>query len=256
VGVGPDVRARRALGDLRAALGATSGSVTNDTVKGAPLLRVTEPADAPAVAPTGSTRLVLVKQSERHYTTTVSLSRPEDRPFSPRDHEAATAVLEMLAAWAPAAFHPAPAGRERRAEASRFHGLLVRSAREAIERGSPVAIVVFVVPDAPAMPGSTQRWVAGIRGQMRASDLAGMLAEGEIGLLMQDTTAEHARGIAERLRIVVGTAQGRRPILIGVASRAPGAGAVDGLVTEARSDAIASARRGRSSMLDGREGRA
>jgi len=248
-------RARRALAELRTALGATSGSVSIDTAKGAPLLRVGEPASASTIAGVGPTRLVLVKQSERHYTTTVSLSRPEDRPFSPRDHEAASAVLEMLAAWAPAAFAAAPASRERRAEASRFQSVLERSARDAIGRGAPVTIVVLVVPDAPALPGSTQRWVAGIRGQMRASDLAGMLAEGEIGLLMQDTTAAHARSIAERLRTVVGTTEGRQSILIGVASRAPGGDTVDGLVTEARSDAIASVQRGRSARRDGGEAR-
>jgi hypothetical protein len=161
----------------------------------------------------------------------------------------------MIVAWAPAAFQAAPAGRERRAEASRFQGLLERAAREAIERGTPVAVVVLLVPDAPALPGSTLRWVAGIRGQMRASDLAGMLADGEIGLLMQNTTAAHARSIAERLRHVVGVAQGRRPILIGVASRAPGGSAIPGIVHEARTDAIASARRARSASSAGSEAR-
>jgi len=251
----PETRARGTLDELRTALGATTASLAIDTAEGAPFLRVTDPQQAPAAAGAGSLRLVLVKESERHYTTTVSLTRPEDRPFSPRDHEAASAVLEMLAAWSPAALQGAPAGRERRAEASRFVSLLERSAREAIERGAPVAIVVLVVPEAPSLPGSIQRWVAGIRGQMRASDLAGMLAEGEIGLLMQDTTAAHARSIAERLRSVVGTAQGHRPILIGVASRAPGGEAIDGIVAEARSDAMASARRRQSSTQAGREAR-
>jgi PleD family two-component response regulator len=77
-----------------------------------------------------------------------------------------------------------------------------------------------------------------MRGQLRPLDLAGTLEEGEIGLLMHDTTAHHAKAIAERLRAVVGGAPESGPILIGVATRAPGGGRVDGLVREARADAL------------------
>jgi len=82
---------------------------------------------------------------------------------------------------------------------------------------------------------------------MRASDVAGMLAEGEIGLLMHDAEAEQAKTIAERLRVVVGGTPGHESILIGVASRAPGQGAADGIVRDARADAVAGTRRARAS---------
>jgi hypothetical protein len=65
-----------------------------------------------------------------------------------------------------------------------------------------------------------------------------MLAEGEIGLLMHDTTAKDAKVIAERLRAVVGSSPDSGPILVGVASRGPGNGHVDGLVRAARADAL------------------
>jgi hypothetical protein len=113
-----------------------------------------------------------------------------------------------------------------------------RSAREAVERGTPVTAVVLLIRDAALSPGSTQRWVAGMRGQMRPSDLAGMLAEGEIGLLMHDTTAQHAKNIASRLRAVVDGLPGTEPILIGVATRVPGLPIADGIVREARADAL------------------
>jgi PleD family two-component response regulator len=73
---------------------------------------------------------------------------------------------------------------------------------------------------------------------MRPSDLAGMLAEGEIGLLMHDTTGQHAKTIASRLRAVVDGLPGTEPILIGVATRVPGLPLVDGIVREARADAL------------------
>ena len=98
--------------------------------------------------------------------------------------------------------------------------------------------MVLLIRDAVLSPGSTQRWVAGMRGQMRPSDLAGMLVEGEIGLLMHDTTAQHAKIIASRLRAVVDGLPGADTILIGVATRVPGLPIVDGIVREARADAL------------------
>jgi hypothetical protein len=65
-----------------------------------------------------------------------------------------------------------------------------------------------------------------------------MLAEGEIGLLMHDTTAQHAKNIASRLRAVVDGLPGTEPILIGVATRVPGLPIVEGIVREARADAL------------------
>jgi hypothetical protein len=115
-----------------------------------------------------------------------------------------------------------------------------RSARETVERGMPVSAVVLLIRDAALTPGSTQRWVAGMRGQMRPSDLAGMLVEGEIGLLMHDTTAQHAKSIASRLRAVVDGLPGADPILIGVATRVPGLPIVEGIVRDARADALSS----------------
>jgi len=242
----PETRAGLALEELRTALGAASATLRIESSGGTPLLRVTQP-DGSAAAAEGPFRLVLVKRSERHYTTTVSLARHESLQFTPRDYDAATAAATMFELWAPAVFSGAAGRRERRAASRGFQEDLERSAREAVERGLPVAVVVLLIRDAVSLPGSTQRWVAGIRGQMRASDVAGMLAEGEIGLLMHDAEAEQAKTIAERLRVVVGGTPGHESILIGVASRAPGQGAADGIVRDARADAVAGTRRARAS---------
>ena len=55
---------------------------------------------------------------------------------------------------------------------------------------------------------------------------------------MHDTTAQHAKSIASRLRAVVEGLPGADPILIGVATRVPGLPTVDGIVREARADAL------------------
>ena len=248
VGASPQVNATRALEELRTALGAAAATLTIESKSGIVMLRATSPTGATdAVADRSAFRLVLVKRSERHYTTTVSLGRYESLQFTPRDHAAANAAAAMFDVWAPAAFSGTSARRERRSAPRGFPDVVERSAREALERGAPVAMVVLLIRDAASLPGSMQRWVAGIRGQLRASDLAGMLGEGEIGLLMHDTAAEQAKGIAERLRAVVGDEPGREVILVGVAGRSPGQGTADGIVQDARADAVAETRRRRSS---------
>ena len=244
----PETQAIRALEELRTTLGAAAATLTIESKSGTPIIRIACPDGASdAVADTGAFRLVLVKRSERHYTTTVSLGRHESLQFTPRDHAAASAAAAMFDVWAPAVAGGASVRRERRAAPRGFPEVLQHAAREALDRGTPVAVVVLLIREAASLPGSTQRWVAEIRAQMRASDLAGMLSEGEIGLLMHDTGAEQAKVIAERLRTVVGGEPGRESILVGVAGQNPGQGKVDSIVHDARADALAGTRRRRAS---------
>ena len=244
----PQTQAARALEELRAALGAAAATLTIESSSGVPAFSITAPAGASDVhADASAFRLILVKRSERHYTTTLSLGRNESLQFTPRDHAAAKVAVRMFDAWAPAVLEGARARFERRAAPRGFAEVLQRSAREAHERGAPIAVVVLLIRDAASLPGSTQRWVAGIRAQLRASDLAGMLDEAEIGLLMMDTGAEQAKSIAERLRAVVGGEPGQESILVGVAARNPGQNTVDGIVQDAREDALAGTRRKRAS---------
>jgi hypothetical protein len=237
-----ETRASLALEELRRILGGASAMITVESSSGTVLLRATSGASSGAAPGEGAktSRLTVVNRSDRHYTTTVSISRTEHLQFTPRDHSAATAAVEVLNAWAPAALRVTPSGRDRRSVSPGFQDVMERSTREAIERGSPVTAVVLLVRDAALSPGSTQRWVAGMRGQMRPSDLAGMLAEGEIGLLMHDTTTPHAKSIAARLRAIVDGPPGTDPILVGVATRVPESPVVEGIVREARADALGS----------------
>jgi hypothetical protein len=234
----PETRASRALEELRLALAGTSATLIVESSSGALLLRASTPVISSDEGAKAS-RLTVVNRSDRHYTTTVSVGRTEGSPFTPQDHGAVSAAAEVLNAWA-ASVRSSTSRRDRRAGAPGFHEVMERSARETVERGMPVSAVVLLIRDAALTPGSTQRWVAGMRGQMRPSDLAGMLVEGEIGLLMHDTTAQHAKSIASRLRAVVDGLPGADPILIGVATRVPGLPIVEGIVRDARADALSS----------------
>jgi hypothetical protein len=242
-----ETRATLALEELRGVLSASWGTLSIESANGDVVLRASSPVVGNAET-AKSSRLTVVNRSDRQYTTTVSIGRGEGPQFTPRDHAVAAAAADVLNAWA-ASSRVATSRRDRRTGAPAFYEVMERSAREAVERGAPVTAVVLVIRDAMVSPGSTQRWVAGMRGQMRPSDLAGMLAEGEIGLLMHDTTAQHAKTIASRLRAVVDGLPGTEPILIGVATRVPGLPILDGVVREARTDALNSRDSDRNALI-------
>jgi hypothetical protein len=231
-----ETRVTLALEELRGVLSASSAMLSIDLANGDVVLRVSSPVVGKAETATSS-RLTVVNRSDRQYTTSVSIGRGEGPQFTPGDHAVVTAAADVLNAWAVSS-RVSTTKRDRRTGAPAFLEVMERSAREAVERGAPVTAVVLLIRDAMVSPGSTQRWVAGMRGQMRPSDLAGMLAEGEIGLLMHDTTAQHAKTIASRLRAVVDGLPGTEPILVGVATRVPGLPILDGIVREARTDAL------------------
>jgi len=245
-----EARARQALEELRTSVGAASATLVLSDAAGNQRLRVIAPVGAAdSEAHPGTFRVVLVKRSERHYTTTVALGRHESLLFTPRDSTVVRRAVEAFGAWATLAFRSAPDGRERRSAARGFPEVLERSAREAVSRGFPVAVVVLVVHHEASRHESTQRWVAGMRGQMRATDMAGMLGEGEIGLLMYDTQLDQAKNIAERLRAMITGVPGGESIAIGVAARHPGQqGSVEGIVHDARARAVAASRISRASV--------
>lgn len=234
--------AGRALDELRAALGASWARLTIEGPDPALPLAVMSPGPGRGAA-RGPAGLGLVKRSEQDYTTAISLGRATNQPFTPCDHEAAGAALEVFAAWRAAEGRPAQKGRDRRSTPSTFPETLERSARETMARGAPVAMIVVRARSMVTSSGSTQRWVAGIRGQMRALDLVGVLAESEVGVLLPGTNAERATRVFERIRGVVEALPDGALVLLGLASRSAGA-RVDtaaGLVDEARAAATGNA---------------
>ena len=75
---------------------------------------------------------------------------------------------------------------------------------------------------------------------MRQSDVVGVLRPGEVGLLLPDTTASHAAAVARRLRAALGALAAQRSSIraIGFATRMPGEGMADGILNDARANAL------------------
>ena len=135
----PETQAARALEELRAALGAAAATLTIESSSGVPAFSITAPAGASDVhADASAFRLVLVKRSERHYTTTLSLGRNESLQFTPRDHAAANAAVSDVRCMGTGGSRKervrVSSDARHRADSQKS---FERSAREALERGAP-----------------------------------------------------------------------------------------------------------------------
>jgi hypothetical protein len=240
----PETPAPRALEELRTALGAVA-MLQVESESGVRRRRVASRAGmVRGGADAGALRVVLVKRSERHYTTTVSLGRNERLQFTPRDHAVMAAATELFDVWASSVCDCADTRRERRAAPRGFAGLLQCVA---LEGGSPVTVVVLLISEAASRPGLTRQWVAGIRRQLRICDVAGSFGQSEIGLLMHEAGPDQARGVAETFREVAGEEAGDQAIVVGITSRALGVGTGESSVKDARAVVVAGTRRRRLS---------
>jgi len=78
---------------------------------------------------------------------------------------------------------------------------------------------------------------------MRASDIVGALGEGEIGLLLHDTSHDQAEVVAQRLLKMLQPADNGYKCFVatGVASRAPGVPGAPSIAAEARTEAVSKA---------------
>jgi hypothetical protein len=231
--------ASAAIDALNASTGMASSALKVTTAYGAPLIQLGQMEPRHGDAPGGS-RLVIVRRAPNRYTLTLVLTSAEGRRVTRQQRELAEAAVNLLDAFVRSVF-----GRlqqhDRRTASRTFDEVLDRFAAQAIERGSAVSMVVLLMADAASYPGLTQQWIGRLRGVMRASDIVGMLGEGEIALLLHDTPLDRAEAVAQRIVKMLETIGDRHPspvVATGVATRLPGSGGGAGLAAEARNDAM------------------
>jgi GGDEF domain-containing protein len=167
--------------------------------------------------------------------TLSALPRP-GMQFSPLERRILTAVAELLQHWARQLVTGESRTVDRRTLSRRLDEVIDRFAQQAIDRGTPVAVVVIRLAAEAAGTEAAQQRVAAIRSQVRPSDLVGILGQGEIGVLLHETSPEQAVHVARRLcALVDGAGPGRSVAAAGLATRVPGGDAVAaGVVQEAR----------------------
>jgi hypothetical protein len=231
--------ASAAVDALNASTGMASSALKVTTTYGAPLIQVGHMEPRHGDVPGGS-RLAIIRRVPNRYTLTLVLTSAEGRRITRQQREVADAAANLLDGWVRSVL-----GRlqqhDRRTVSRTFDEVLDRFAGQALERGSAVSMVVLLMAEAASYPGLTQQWIARIRATMRASDIVGMLGEGEIALLLHDTALDRAEAVAQRIVKMLETIGDRHPspiVASGVASRLPGGAGGAGLAAEARNDAM------------------
>jgi len=222
-----------ALDALRAALAATAASFAVEST-GRRMVYHAGPAEIGAAAgEPDRARMMVRRMMPDNAGATLTLVRADHQHFTPLEHSMALVAAELLADWV-----GKPAAVEVHEAVTVFGRTIERLASEALERG--LAVTAVVVATSGSAPGASQAFVDELRRQMRQSDVVGVLRPGEVGLLLPDTTAAHASAVARRLRAALGALAASRSSIraIGFATRVPGEGVAEGILNDARANAV------------------
>ena len=222
-----------ALDALRAALTATAASFAVESTGRRIVYHAGSAEIGSAAGDTERARLMVRRVMPGGDGATLTLVRADHQHFTPLEHSMALVAAELLADWVvkPAIVEPSEA-------VTVFGRTIERMASEALERG--LAVTAVVVATNGSAPGASQAFVDELRRQMRQSDVVGVLRPGEVGLLLPDTTATHAAAVARRLRAALGALAAQRSSIraIGFATRMPGEGMAEGILNDARANAL------------------
>ncbi len=226
-----------ALAALSHEVEAAGAALMVNAAGGTPLLAL---GDSEAMSmprgPDRSARLVASAAASDGRTVLLALRRGGGEPFTRREQGLADRAAAVFAAWAPGAFLR-DRGAERRAVARPFQDVLDGTVRRTLQDGLDVAVMVILASQAAFYPGLLQKWVMAVRGQLRASDMAGALSDREIGVLLAGAQSDAAATVVSRLRQSLGTEGDAPAVVIGLASRPRGSSPEGSLVGAAREDA-------------------
>jgi len=222
-----------ALDALRAALTAAAASIAVESTGRRIVYHAGSAEIGSSAGETDRARMLVRRVMPAGEGATLTLVRGDHQHFTPLEHSMALVAAELLADWA-----AKPAAIEATDAITLFGRTIERLASEALERG--LAVTAVVVATNGAAPGASQAFVDELRRQMRQSDVVGVLRPGEVGLLLPDTTAAHAAAVAKRLRAALTAIAASRSSIraIGFATRMPGEGVAEGILNDARANAM------------------
>jgi hypothetical protein len=174
------------------------------------------------------------------HTMVLAVRRAHGHVFTRREQQMVDRAAATFAAWLPGVLKVTGQGHERRTDGGDFNRHLDRMASQNVANGLDVVVLVVLVPGAVSRPGVLHRWVAEIRGQLRASDLAGALSDREIGILLSGTTPSDLAAVRARILRYVTVAEapgGAAAVSIGIASHSAETPVDESLVRAARHNA-------------------
>lgn len=237
----PEETGRAALGELTQAVDGVGSALVVTAPNGVHVLSMGDGANAPALQPPpGYDQLVATLPILDTHTMVLGVYRAHGHAFTRREQQVVDRAAATFAAWLPGVLRRSGHEHERRTEGREFDRLLDRAARQSVEDGLDVVVLAVLAPGAVSRPGLLHKWVAEIRGQLRASDLAGALSDREIGVLLTGTTTSDLAAVRARiLRHVTIPDEGGESaaVTIGIASHSADTPLEGSLVRAARQNA-------------------
>jgi hypothetical protein len=185
-------------------------------------------------------RLILPVEVAPPYTAAIGIHRPHEHPFTPREEKLLQAAAATLSAWLIAVARRIPTAGDRRTATRSFDQIVDQHATDAAVRQGDISLIVVSANGSAPRPDAMHEWTGQMRRRLRATDLAGQLTSGNVGILLLDTPMDRAQVVAERVRESIGSSQGlgTPPALsIGVAGRSAGSTATESLLSEAQTRA-------------------
>jgi hypothetical protein len=169
------------------------------------------------------------------FSGTVGLWRADGPPFTGSEQRLLQTAVATLSPWLKGVVGALPVRSDRRRQPRSFEEWIDRQLPQRVGQVS-LLLLSLGEPSAPAeWPDAGVRT---IRGHLRATDLAGRAAPGEVAVLMLDTPLDGARAVATRLRELALATVDARPLRIGLASaNAVGGPQPSSLLAMARADA-------------------
>jgi hypothetical protein len=227
----PEEQARRALLQVQTALGMASAAFTVTSRTGAPILHVgASYSAADLTAGARADRVVIIRRDPQQYAMALVGSWSADHHVTQQERHVTDVAADVLESWVKRLVRQSRAG-DRRATRHGFDEVLERAARNAVQDGIPVTALVISFGDATLRPDVTQARTVSIREHLRGGDLVGRLGEGEVGVLLHDTSDAQAEVPIVRLRRLL---EREAKVFIGMATRRPGEPTVNALAQEAR----------------------
>jgi len=245
----PEEQARQAIREVQASLGLTSAGFTVTSRTGGKLLHVGSVFTAADLAAgSGAGKVVIIRRDPQQYAMAFVADWSADHHVTQQENHIAHVVADLLESWVGQLVRQSPRIGDRRVARRGFDEVLERFALDAVQNGIPVTAVVISFGDAAFRPDVTQARVASLREHLRGGDLVGRLGEGDIGVLLHDTTAAQAEAMVGRLRPLLEKGPGDKErrqgvpgdsvslgqVAIGMATRRPGDPATGALAQEAR----------------------
>lgn len=153
------------------------------------------------------------------YSMTLAVRRLDGQIFTRRERHLLDVAAPIFSTWLTGTLQQPAYAKDRRGAPRRFDDIIERMTARAVEEGDSLCVVLLRVGDGAVRGHAMRRWVADIRGQLRPTDLAGLVNENEVAILLADTDLPNAAAVVSRLRRQIDANDqlvGLAPVAVGI----------------------------------------